>query len=179
MTALPTDSSKALSLILASVRNNGAPPLYLIIDEYDNFTNQLVTTRQDRLYEELTTGDSFLRTFFKVIKAGVGEGSVGRVFITGVLPITIDDLTSGFNIAQLITLQPHTLEMMGFTQAETDDYIDRIFRDYGFSGELRARIGDTIRTHYNGYRLLPDARETLYNSTILNLLSQRSDAQRR
>ena len=83
----------------AQVRNRRLPPVYLIIDEYDNFTNQLITTHQDALYREITTGDSFLRTFFKVIKAGVEDRSIGRTFITGVLPITIDDLTSGFNIA--------------------------------------------------------------------------------
>ncbi|WP_394699361.1 AAA family ATPase [uncultured Desulfobacter sp.] len=55
-----------------------------------------MTTRNDGLYKELTTGDSFLRSFFKVIKSGVELQSVGKVFITGILPITIDDLISGF-----------------------------------------------------------------------------------
>ena len=87
-------------------RTGKLPPVYLIIDEYDNFTNQLITAHQDALYREITTGDSFLRTFFKVIKAGVEDRSIGRTFITGVLPITIDDLTSGFNIAEIITLAP-------------------------------------------------------------------------
>jgi hypothetical protein len=100
--------------VLSQIRASGAPPVLIIVDEYDNFTNQLLTTRQDRLYKDVigcadaTSGDSFLRTFFKVIKAGIGEGTVARCFITGVLPVTIDDLTSGFNIAQIVTLKEHT-----------------------------------------------------------------------
>ena len=162
------NASAVLSRILQAAVNAGAPPIYIIIDEYDNLTNQLITSHQDRLYDDLTTGDSFLRTFFKVIKAGVGEGSVGRVFITGVLPITIDDLTSGFNIAQIITLKEDTLSMMGFTQKETDIYIEEVFKDSQLPMAQLLHVRDLVRTHYNGYRLLPDAEETLYNSTILN-----------
>jgi len=164
----PGDASAMLAGILQEAREADAPPVYIIIDEYDNFTNQLITTHQDKLYGELTTGDSFLRTFFKVIKAGVGEGSVGRVFITGVLPITIDDLTSGFNIAQSITLKEDTLLMMGFTQDETDAYIREVFDDNNLPLEQLPHVFDLVRSHYNGYRLLPNSEETLYNSTILN-----------
>ena len=167
---LDPDASAAaqLSAILLAVRAAKAPPLHIIIDEYDNFTNQLLTARQDDLYRELTTGDSFLRTFYKVIKAGVGDGSVARVFVTGVLPVTMDDLTSGFNIGQIITLKEHVLEMMGFTQAEVDTYVDSIFAEHDWPAENRQRVGDDLLAHYNGYRLLPDAANTLYNSTICN-----------
>ncbi len=166
-------ATDALRSVLGTVAGQRTPPIYIIIDEYDNFTNQLITTHQDRLYGALTTGDSFLRTFFKVVKAGVGEGSVGRVFITGVLPITIDDLTSGFNIAQIITLEEDTLLMMGFTQGEADAYIKNVFADTGLPSEQLSQVHDLVRAHYNGYRLLPDADETLYNSTILNFFLDR------
>jgi len=165
---MPFDAASAISVLLAEIRNRGLPPANIIIDEYDNFTNQLLTTHQDVLYKELTTGDSFLRTFFKVIKAGVGDGVVARVFVTGVLPVTMDDLTSGFNIGQIITLKDETLEMMGFTQGEVDHYINEIFADKGWPDTLKRRVRDDLRIHYNGYRLLPDAKETLYNSTICN-----------
>jgi hypothetical protein len=157
----------ALKSVLTIVRGFNTPPLHIIVDEYDNFTNQLLTAHQDQLYQDLTTGESFLRTFYKVIKAGVGEGTVARCFITGVLPVTMDDLTSGFNIGQIITLKEPTLEMMGFTQAETDTYLDEIFADHGWPDEKRRRVRDDLRIHYDGYRLLPDA-EPLYNSTICN-----------
>ena len=130
-------------------------------------TSQLLTTHQDQLYGEVTTGNSFLRAFFKTIKAGVGEGSVGRVFITGVLPVTMDDLTSGFNIGQIITLKEHTLAMMGFTQGEVDAVVDEIFAEHGWDSEKRETVRSELRSHYNGYQLLPGA-ETLYNSTICN-----------
>jgi hypothetical protein len=166
------NASDALISVLARIKH-GIPPLHIIIDEYDNFTNQLLTTHQDSLYSELTTGDSFLRTFFKVIKAGIGEGTVARVFVTGVLPVTMDDLTSGFNIGQVITLEPHVLNMMGFTQAEVDTYLDEIFADHDWPAILKQQVRDDLRSHYNGYRLLPDTQETLYNSTICNFYLNR------
>jgi len=166
-------AAEALQRVLRTAREANTPPLHIVVDEYDNFTNQLLTARQDHLYRELTTGDSFLRTFYKVIKAGVGEGSVARVFVTGVLPITMDDLTSGFNIGEIITLEEHTLEMMGFTQAEMDAYLDEVFAERGWPNEKREKVRDELRTLYNGYRLLPDATETLYNSTICNFYLKR------
>jgi len=168
LAGLSDDAAESLAKLLEIVHSEGLPPVNIIIDEYDNFTNQLLTTHQDRLYQELTTGDSFLRTFFKVIKAGVGDGVVARVFVTGVLPVTMDDLTSGFNIGQIITLKDETLEMMGFTQGEVDRYLDEIFADNGWPDTLKRRVRDDLRIHYNGYRLLPGAKETLYNSTICN-----------
>jgi hypothetical protein len=167
----PIDISKTatgvLSQILGAVERSGAPPVMIIVDEYDNFTNQLLTTRQDELYRHLTTGDSFLRTFYKAIKTGVGAGSVARVFITGVLPVTMDDLTSGFNIGQIITLKENTLAMMGFTQEEVDTYVDEIFADHNWGEPLRKQVKEELRIHYNGYRFLPE-NPTLYNSTICN-----------
>ena len=160
-------ASSALEKILSLVQQENCPSLCILIDEYDNFTNQLLTTHQDQLYGEVTTGNSFLRAFFKTIKAGVGEGSVGRVFITGVLPVTMDDLTSGFNIGQIITLKEHTLAMMGFTQGEVDAVVDEIFAEHGWDSEKRETVRSELRSHYNGYQLLPGA-ETLYNSTICN-----------
>ena len=163
-----SSATDGLRKILSIIRSSRAPSLHIIIDEYDNFTNQLLTARQDNLYRDLTTGDSFLRTFYKVIKAGVGDGSVARVFVTGVLPVTMDDLTSGFNIRQIVTLEKRVLDMMGFTQTEVDDYVDGIFAEHHWPAELRTRVGDDLRALYNGYRLLPDAADLLYNSTICN-----------
>lgn len=71
---------------LGYAREHDLPKVYILIDEYDNFTNQLLTAYKDPLYEQVTTKDSFLRTFFKVIKKGIGEGSIRTCFCTGVLP---------------------------------------------------------------------------------------------
>ena len=77
------------------ISSHGLPKAYILIDEYDNFTNQLLTSYNDSLYEEVTTSDSFLLTFFKVIKAGIGEGTIRTCFCTGVLPVIMDDLPAG------------------------------------------------------------------------------------
>ncbi|MGA1871748.1 MAG: AAA family ATPase [bacterium] len=137
------------------------------MDEYDNFANQLITSHQDGLYYDLTTSESFFRALFKVIKAGIGERAIERVFITGVLPITMDDLTSGFNVAEIITLKNDTLNMLGFTQDEVDGYLEDIYDSYGFDKHNMEEIRLILMENYNGYKFLPDAKEKLYNSTIL------------
>ena len=73
--------------------------------------------------EKVTTGDSFLRTFFKVIKGGIGEGAIRTCFCTGVLPVTMDDLTSGYNIAEILTLKPEFVSMLGFDHEEASEYL--------------------------------------------------------
>lgn len=159
-------SSNKLKAIFSFMKKNNLPPVYIIIDEYDNFTNQLIQSQEDVLYQELTTSDSFFRTFFKVIKAGTEDLSVRRCYITGVLPITIDDLTSGFNIARILTLNHNLITMVGFTQTEVDDYLKRVFSDYGFAAELLNDVGALVKKYYNGYRFSIDSEE-VYNSTII------------
>jgi hypothetical protein len=143
------------------------PPIYLIVDEYDNFANQYVTSGRNDIYQDLTTGDSFFRSFFKVVKAGCESRAIGKVFITGVLPITMDDLTSGFNIAEVATLAPELHGMLGFTQVEVDLYLEQVFDDFGIEPSMLEATRDLVRGWYNGYRFRSDAKETLYNSTIL------------
>lgn len=166
------NSADLLSDLITYISLNNLPPIYLIIDEYDNFTNQLITTFKDNLYSELTTGDSFLRTFFKVIKEGVKSQGIGGVFITGVLPITMDDLTSGFNIAEMVTLEPNLVSMLGFTYDETETYLQAVFDGYGFDKKLLPEIRQIIRNNYDGYKFLPNA-EPIYNSTILTYFLKR------
>lgn len=160
------------SNILEYVQRNNLPQVYVIIDEYDNFTNQLITTFRDKLYDEITTGDSFLKTFFKIIKEGVKAQSIGGMFITGVLPITMDDLTSGFNIAELVTLEPRLVNMMGFTYEETETYLQAIFEGYNIGRSLLPEVRQIIRNNYDGYRFMVGA-EPIYNSTILTYFLKR------
>jgi hypothetical protein len=155
-----------LGNVLSWVKNNNLPPLYLLIDEYDNFTNQLLTAYKDPLYEQVTTGESFLRTFFKVIKRGIGEGSIRTCFCTGVLPVTMDDLTSGYNIAEILTLKPEFLEMLGFNHEEAATYLRYVIDKYGEGKSSFEELWALIVNNYDGYRFLPDARP-LFNSTIL------------
>ena len=159
-------ASNMLSDILAWMDGQGLPPLYIFIDEYDNFTNQLLTSFNDPLYEDVTTGESFLRTFFKVIKSGIGEGSIRSCFCTGVLPVTMDDLTSGYNIAELLTLEPEFVSMLGFTHEETAKYLRYVLQKYDRQGSSFEEIWSLLLNNYDGYRFLPKA-EPLFNSTIL------------
>ncbi|MCP4217644.1 MAG: AAA family ATPase, partial [bacterium] len=97
--------------------------MIVIIDEYDKFSNTLLTESGDAAYHGLTHGDGFLRTFFNVLKAGTGE-AIARLFITGVSPVTMDDVTSGFNIGENASLSSKLDKMLGFTEAEVKDMID-------------------------------------------------------
>ena len=109
-----------------------------------------------------------LKTFFKTLKEGRKTGAIANVFITGVLPITMDDLASGFNIANFITLEPAFEAMLGFTQSEVDALLDEIYVDYQLPLETRSHVNTLIKNHYNGYRFVNEtAGESLYNSTIL------------
>lgn len=160
------NASKMLEEVLAYARAHNFPPAYILIDEYDNFTNQLLTSYNDPLYEKVTTADSFLRTFFKVIKKGIGEGSIRSCFCTGVLPVTMDDLTSGYNIAEILTLHPDFINMLGFTHEETDVYLRYVLDKYTGSQERYEEIWQLIVNNYDGYRFSPRG-EKLFNATIL------------
>ena len=90
-------------------------PLYLLIDEYDNFANTVLAHRGRGACESFTHGGGFYRNFFAALKAGTGAegGGLERLFITGVSPITMDDVTSGFNIGANVTLEPELNGMLG------------------------------------------------------------------
>ena len=160
------NATQMLEEVLAYARAHDLPPVYILIDEYDNFTNQLLTSYNDPLYEKVTTADSFLRTFFKVIKKGIGEGSIRTCFCTGVLPVTMDDLTSGYNIAEILTLESDFINMLGFTHAEADAYLRYVLDKYTGSQERYDEIWQLIVNNYDGYRFSPKG-EKLFNATIL------------
>jgi len=163
------NDSAALNLeeILNVIWEKNLPKLYLIIDEYDNFANQLVISNRIDLYDELTGDKSFFKPFFKTLKKGRKDGSVANVFITGVLPITLDDLASGYNIADFLTLHPKFECMLGFTQKEVDKLLDEIYHDYAIPQSNRKEIEAVIKAHYDGYHFVRTTGEAVYNSTIL------------
>lgn len=160
-------ASYNLEIVLQEILSNDLPPLYIVIDEYDNFANQLITSNNDYLYRLLTSDNSFFKTFFKVIKSGHQEGTISRTFITGVLPITMDDLSSGYNVAEFITLDPRFSGLVGFTQSEVDSLVSQVYQDYELEPKTRNEVTALIKNHYNGYQFLLNQKEKLYNSTIL------------
>ena len=143
--------------------------------EYDNFTNELVVSGRDMEYNAVCghdargdiTRESFFKAFFKSFKAGLTDGTVGRTYFTGVLPITLDDLSSGFNVGTVVNLNEDMLGLAGFTQAQVEKYVDEIYAEYGFDRSNIADVLADLKAFYDGYRFLPDA-EPLYNSTICN-----------
>ena len=159
--------SDNLHHLLSYVAKNQLPSVYVIIDEYDNFANQLITSNRDSLYYELTAADGFLKSFFKTLKAGRESGAIANIFVTGVLPITIDELASAFNIATFLTLEPGFEAMVGFTQSEVDHLLDEIYHDQGLDLTTRSEVNAVIKNNYDGYRFVDPNGMPLYNSTIL------------
>ncbi len=157
------------------VQENRLPPLYVIIDEYDNFTNELVVSNRDAEYNAVcghdsagdATRESFFKTFFKSFKAGLADGTVGRTYFTGVLPITLDDLSSGFNVGTIVSLNPELLNLVGFTQEQVVRYVDEIYQERGYDRFNREAVLADLKAFYDGYHFVPGA-EPLYNSTICN-----------
>ena len=93
-------------------------PLYVLIDEYDNFANTILTHEGAEAYHSFTHGGGSFRSFFATLKGGTESGSLQRLFITGVSPITMDDVTSGFNIGRNLSLRAEFNHLLGFTEAE-------------------------------------------------------------
>lgn len=114
------DPGAFLSAINSYASRKGNLPIYLLIDEYDNFTNTILATYGTEFYRTTTHGEGFIRGFFNVIKAAAtGNGSaLQRMFITGVSPVTMDDVTSGFNIGTNITIDTLFNSLVGFNEKE-------------------------------------------------------------
>ncbi len=141
-------------------------PLYVLIDEYDNFANTVLAHEGEAAYDQLTHGGGFFRSFFATLKGGTAIGGIERMFMTGVSPVTLDDVTSGFNIADNVSLNPKFAEMAGFTEAEVREMLDA-YRDSGaFNQDVDAAL-DTMREWYDGYRFSADPAPSVYNTDMV------------
>ena len=164
------------------IRANNLPPLYVIIDEYDNFTNELVVSGRDMDYNAVcghdAVGDATRESFFKSFKAGLADGTVGRTYFTGVLPITLDDLSSGYNVGTVVSLRSDLLNLVGFTKEQTERYVDAIFDEHELPAELKPTVLGDLERFYDGYHFVPGA-APLFNSTICNWYLQQLVAERR
>ncbi len=138
-------------------------PLYLLIDEYDNFANEvLMTGRRQEFYESLLYGEGVLKTLFKAVK-GSTRG-IDRVFITGVSPVVLSDMTSGYNVGEDIYLKAAFNDLCGFTEAEIAALLERLAAEGGSWSPAEAL--DLMRTFYNGYCFSEDSDQRLYNPTL-------------
>ena len=170
-----TGPADCIDKVREVIRDNGLPPLYVIIDEYDNFTNELVVSGRDAEYNAVCghdakgdmTRESFFKAFFKSFKAGIADGTVGHTYFTGVLPITLDDLSSGFNVGTVVNLDQGLLGLVGFSKAQVKRYVDDIFAEHELDPSIKPAVLADLKAFYDGYRFLPGT-ENLYNSTICN-----------
>lgn len=143
--------------------------LYLLIDEYDNFANEIAmggALSDTERYQKMVTGDGVLKTVFKNIKAAIGEGRMDRVFVTGVSPMLLSDLTSGFNTATDISLERQMHDLCGFTAEEVAQITNQVGNDCGFTPDQLEQTLDLMRVFYDSYTFRPDANEPLYNPTL-------------
>ena len=163
----PPSIDEKLAALFRYAGDHGIP-LYVLIDEYDNFANTVLAYHGAEAYHSFTHGGGFYRNFFAVLKGGAGRagGGVERLFITGVSPVTLDDVTSGFNIGKNISLHPDFNEMVGFTAAEVRCLVE-MYRDLGvFNQDADTALG-IMGEWYNGYRFARGADTDLYNSDMV------------
>lgn len=160
---------KFISLFSKTVPNG---KIYILIDEYDHFTNELFAFNTDH-FKEIVSRNGWVRKFYETIKIYMGEGIIDRFFATGVTPVTLDSMTSGFNVAQNITLDYRFHSMAGFIETELRGMIENtIYQEGKF--EIETVIAD-MRSWYNGSKFSVDATERLYNpQMVISFLSNYS-----
>ncbi len=151
----------SLGNLLDVVRKSGRK-LYLFIDEYDNFANEILMAKQEK-YEALIYGDGLFRTLFKAVKAAAGQG-LDRVFITGVSPVAMSDITSGYNVAENIYLQDDFNALCGFTEAEIAGILE-VIQPEPPAWSVNEALA-MMRTFYNGYQFGENIHQTVYNPTL-------------
>ena len=148
-------ATEKLALLQDETATKGIP-LYLIIDEYDNFTNTVLNEQGENVYWAITHADGFYRDVFKKFK-----GMFERIFITGVSPVTLDDVTSGFNIGWHISTKPEFNQMLGFSLEE----VRKMFAYYKEVGGIPATSDteamiDEMKPWYDNYCFSEDALRT-------------------
>ncbi len=139
--------------------------LYLLVDEYDNFANDvLMAGRKQDYYEALLYGEGLLKTVFKAVKAAAGGLGLDRAFITGVSPVVLSDMTSGYNVGENIYLDAVFNDLCGFTETEIAAVLEQLADEGGSWSAANAL--ETMRTFYNGYGFSSKPLERVYNPTL-------------
>ena len=142
--------------------------IYLFIDEYDHFTNAILADPESlHRYTNETHGEGYLRAFFNKVKSGT-YSSIERCFITGVSPVTMDDLTSGFNIGTNYSLSPKFNEMIGFTEEEVRQMLTYYSTTSHFNHTVDELL-DIMKPWYDNYCFAQGryGETTMYNSNMV------------
>lgn len=143
----------------------GTGKLYVMIDEYDNFANQILSQNVE-LFHNISCDNGFLNAFYAAIKATAANANcIAKTFITGVSSVSLDSLTSGFNISRNVTSRACFNEYAGFTEAELAKLIPKLvdLKQLGISAdEVVARM----KPVYDGYCFSQEAKQTVFNSSM-------------
>ncbi|MDR2762496.1 MAG: ATP-binding protein [Planctomycetaceae bacterium] len=137
--------------------------IFVIIDEYDHFANDLIAMGSilgDDFYKSVVTANGLVRDFYEKIKVMSDSGIIAQTFITGISPVLLDDLTSGYNIAVNYSLNKQYNEMLGFTRNEVNKLMDEV-------GIKKDEIKVDMEYYYNGYLFHEEAENKVYNSTMI------------
>jgi len=145
--------------------------ILLLIDEYDHFANTLLAEDLS-LFQSIMGKGGFVRSFYEVLKSATMTGVLDRLFVTGVTPLMLDSLTSGFNIAENLSIHAGFNAAMGFTHVETQGLLQPLADQCGL--ETDALMAD-VTDWYNGYRFHADAKETVFNSDMVLYFAKHFD----
>ncbi|WP_308873963.1 AAA family ATPase [Thiothrix subterranea] len=148
--------------------------ILFLIDEYDHFANSILADDLQQ-FQQIVGKGGFVRSFYETIKTATQRGIIDRLFITGVTPIMLDSMTSGFNIGKNVSLTEEFNEAMGFTRAEVVSLLQPLVENCGLdSTQLMADVTDW----YNGYRFHINAAETVYNANMVLYFLDKFDYKR-
>jgi len=156
-----TDINAVIMTIINEVKKVGKK-VYLIIDEYDHFANDIIAMGESEFYREIVRASGFVRDFYETLKIGT-ESVIDRIFITGISPIMLDDLTSGFNIALNVTMDLSLNEMLGFTEEE----VVKILEEVGIEEKEREKSLEELKELYDGYLFSAEAEKRIYNPDMV------------
>ena len=161
-------SARAMIDHISAMARRTGQQIYLFIDEYDHFTNAILADPStETAYKLQTHGTGAFREFFNALKGG-SDSAIKRLFITGVSPVTMDDLTSGFNIGTNYTTQPQFNAMVGFTEQEVRDMLD-YYRQYYTFNHTTDELIEVMKPWYGNYCFAPECLDEspLYNSDMV------------
>lgn len=142
--------------------------LYLLIDEYDNFANEILMggrVRNQERYESLVFSEGAFKSIFKSMKAGTAGFGVDRMMIVGVSPMVLHDVTSGFNIAENIYFRHDLNDLCGFTEAEIATQLQQVLLGCQLPPETSHEASELMRIFYNGYCFSDEGGTLVYNPT--------------
>jgi Predicted AAA-ATPase/PD-(D/E)XK nuclease superfamily len=150
------------SLFAYHAINKLTPKIYILIDEYDHFANELISFNFD-YFKDIVSTNGYVRKFYEALKIDTATGIVERILMTGVSPITIDSLTSGFNISSNISLTPTFHQMTGFDEKEVEGILAGVEMPIE---DIPAALND-MRLWYDGYLFSADVKTHLYNPNMV------------